>query len=144
DWDSLPRDSRVSTKSGKASKCRMTSCLLGAVIMASLSAPTAAASSAINSIPGVSTTGNNSFGTVLVAGKNLVPIPAAGTTTVLTHGEASSRSLTITNSLHSSPTITCRHYPVFMVALTKQDIRRAHTRVRKDRDPVHKAQKDAA
>src|SRR5699024_11814254 len=80
----------------------MTSCLLGAVMMASLSAPTAAASSAISSMPGVSTTGNSSFGTVFVAGKNLVPITAAGTTTVLTHGEASSRSLSISNNLHST------------------------------------------
>ena len=31
-----------------------------------------------------------------------------------------------------------------MVALTKQDIRRAHTRARKELDPLHKAQKDAA
>ena len=43
---------------------------------------TAAASAATSSIPGVSTTGNSSFGTVLVAGRNRVPRPAAGTTAV--------------------------------------------------------------
>src|SRR5699024_2391184 len=90
-----------STKSGNASKCRIISCLLGAVIIASLSAPTAAASSAISSIPGVSTTGNSSFGTVFVAGKNLVPIPAAGTTTVPTR-RASLNCLLVINSTYSS------------------------------------------
>ncbi len=48
-------------------------------------APESAASPATNSMPGVSTTGSNSFGTVFVAGRNRVPIPAAGTTAVRKH-----------------------------------------------------------
>ena len=50
--------------------------------MISRSAPASAASAATSSIPGVSTTGSNSLGTVLVAGRNRVPNPAAGTTAV--------------------------------------------------------------
>ena len=50
--------------------------------MISRSAPASAASAATSSMPGVSTTGSNSFGTVLVAGRNRVPNPAAGTTAV--------------------------------------------------------------
>ncbi len=50
--------------------------------MISRSAPASAASAATSSMPGVSTTGSNSLGTVLVAGRNRVPNPAAGTTAV--------------------------------------------------------------
>ena len=50
--------------------------------MISRSAPASAASAATSSIPGVSTTGSNSLGTVLVAGRKRVPNPAAGTTAV--------------------------------------------------------------
>src|SRR5699024_12848238 len=81
----------------------MTSCLLGAVMMASLSAPPAAASSAISSMPGVSTTGNSTFGTAFVAGKTHFLTPASGTTTVLTHGEASAPTLTISTSIRANP-----------------------------------------
>ena len=50
--------------------------------MISRSAPASAASAATSSMPGVSTTGSNSLGTVLVAGRKRVPRPAAGTTAV--------------------------------------------------------------
>ena len=50
--------------------------------MISRSAPASAASAATSSMPGVSTTGSSSLGTVLVAGRNRVPKPAAGTTAV--------------------------------------------------------------
>ena len=50
--------------------------------MTSRSAPASAASAATSSMPGVSTTGNSSLGTVFVAGRNRVPKPAAGTTAV--------------------------------------------------------------
>ena len=50
--------------------------------MISRSAPASAASAATSSMPGVSTTGSSSLGTVLVAGRNRVPSPAAGTTAV--------------------------------------------------------------
>ena len=50
--------------------------------MTSRAAPASAASAATNSIPGVSTTGNSSFGTALVVGRNRVPNPAAGTIAV--------------------------------------------------------------
>ena len=50
--------------------------------MISRSAPASAASAATSSMPGVSTTGSNSLGTVLVAGRKRVPSPAAGTIAV--------------------------------------------------------------
>ena len=50
--------------------------------MISRSAPASAASAATSSMPGVSTTGSSSLGTVLVAGRKRVPNPAAGTTAV--------------------------------------------------------------
>ena len=46
--------------------------------MISRSAPASAASAATSSMPGVSTTGSNSLGTVLVAGRNRVPRPGGG------------------------------------------------------------------
>ncbi|GAC1639847.1 MAG: hypothetical protein NVS4B6_10670 [Mycobacterium sp.] len=54
--------------------------------MTSLPLPASAASAATSSMPGVSTTGSSSFGTVLVAGRNRVPKPAAGTTAVKGNG----------------------------------------------------------
>ena len=79
---SLPRDSRVCSSTRSSTKCATTPSLPGDVMISSRSAPADLASSATNSIPGVSTTGRSSFGTVLVAGRKRVPKPAAGTIAV--------------------------------------------------------------
>ena len=78
----LPRASRVPSSTRSSTKCATTPSLPSEVMMISRWAPASAASAATSSIPGVSTTGSNSFGTVLVAGRNRVPSPAAGTTAV--------------------------------------------------------------
>ncbi len=80
--DVLPRASSVPSSTRSSTKCATTPSLPSDVTMISRSAPASAASAATSSMPGVSTTGSNSFGTVLVAGRNRVPNPAAGTTAV--------------------------------------------------------------
>ena len=79
----LPRLASVFSRTRSSTKCATTPSLPGDVMIRSRSAPADLASSATSSMPGVSTTGSSSLGTVLVAGRNLVPRPAAGTTAVL-------------------------------------------------------------
>src|SRR5690625_2012069 len=78
----LPRASRVPSSTRSSTKCATTPSLPSEVTITSRSAPASAASAATSSMPGVSTTGSNSLGTVLVAGRNRVPRPAAGTMAV--------------------------------------------------------------
>ena len=78
----LPRASRVPSRTRSSTKCATTLSLPSEVTITNRSAPASAASSATNSMPGVSTTGSNSLGTVLVAGRKRVPRPAAGTIAV--------------------------------------------------------------
>src|SRR3954467_3002009 len=78
----LPRASSVPSRIRSWTKCATTPSLPSEVTMIRRSPPASAASAATSSIPGVSTTGSNSFGTVLVAGRKRVPRPAAGTTAV--------------------------------------------------------------
>ncbi|SIE96685.1 Uncharacterised protein [Mycobacteroides abscessus subsp. abscessus] len=78
----LPRASSVPSSTKSSTKCATTPSLPSEVTITKRSAPASAASSATSSIPGVSTTGSSSLGTVLVAGRNRVPRPAAGTTAV--------------------------------------------------------------
>src|SRR5690348_6340826 len=58
--------------------------LLRPVIISTSSRPAAAASSTTYWMAGLSTTGSISFGVALVAGRNRVPSPAAGTTALRT------------------------------------------------------------
>src|SRR5579875_4008257 len=78
----LPRASNVPSSTRSSTKCATTLSLPWEVTITSRSAPASAASAATSSMPGVSTTGNSSLGTVLVVGKKRVPRPAAGTTAV--------------------------------------------------------------
>ena len=78
----LPRASRVPSSTRSSTKCATTPSLPSDVTITSRSPPASAASAATNSIPGVSTTGRSSLGTVFVAGRNRVPRPAAGTIAV--------------------------------------------------------------
>ena len=111
-------------------------------MIASLSAPTAAASSG-NQLDtrGIYHRQQLFSGTVLVAGKPSSH-SSSGNNNGLTHGEASSRSLTITNC------IPAHHYvlalPVFMVADKTQRHPPCTHPGPQELDPVHKAQKDAA
>ena len=75
----LPRASSVPSSTRSSTKWATTLSLPSEVTITSRSAPASAASSATSSMPGVSTTGNNSLGTVLVAGRKRVPSPAGGT-----------------------------------------------------------------
>ncbi len=77
---SLPRAARVFSSSDESAKCAAMASFPGEVTISSSSAPASAASAATSSMPGVSTTGRSSFGTVLVVGRKRVPRPAAGTT----------------------------------------------------------------
>ena len=58
--------------------------LLRPVIISTSSRPAATASSTTYWIAGLSTTGSISLGVALVAGRNLVPRPAAGMTALVT------------------------------------------------------------
>ena len=58
--------------------------LLRPVIISTSSRPAATASSTTYWIAGLSTTGSISLGVALVAGRNLVPRPAAGITALVT------------------------------------------------------------
>ncbi len=78
----LPRASSVPSSTRSSTKCATTPSLPSEVMITSRSAPASAASAATNSMPGVSTTGSSSLGTVLVAGRKRVPKPAAGTIAV--------------------------------------------------------------
>ena len=90
----MPSSTRSSTK------WATTPSLPSEVTITSRSAPASAASAATSSMPGVSTTGSNSFGTVLVAGRNRVPKPAAGTIAV--RGIGTSGRVVIVHTLTSS------------------------------------------
>src|SRR5580693_5839925 len=68
--------------------------LLRPVIISTSSSPAATASSTTYWIAGLSTTGSISLGVALVAGRNLVPSPAAGITALVTASlSAMSRTL---------------------------------------------------
>ena len=58
--------------------------LLRPVIISTSSSPAATASSTTYWMAGLSTTGSISLGVALVAGRNLVPRPAAGITALVT------------------------------------------------------------
>src|ERR1700753_1128992 len=70
-------------------------CFLRPMMTRTSSRPAPTASSTTYSIAGLSTTGSISLGVALVAGRNLVPRPAAGITALVT----SSMSRTLANSV---------------------------------------------
>src|ERR1700733_7575570 len=75
--------------------------LLRPVIISTSSSPAATASSTTYWIAGLSTTGSISLGVALVAGKNLVPSPAAGMTALVT-ASLSAMLRTVANSVQWS------------------------------------------
>ena len=77
---SLPRSRRTCSSSKDTSKWFSMASLPRPVMMSTASIPAATASSMTYWMTGLSTTGSISLGEALVAGRNLVPRPAAGMT----------------------------------------------------------------
>src|SRR5437660_11609098 len=79
--------------------------LLRPVMSSTSSRPAATASSTTYWIAGLSTTGSISFGVALVAGRNLVPRPAAGMTALVT-GALMRATLVVCQLPRDAPAVT--------------------------------------
>ncbi len=114
--------------------------LLRPVIMSTSVRPAATASSTTYWMAGLSTTGSISLGIALVAGRNRVPIPAAGIT-ALVDGEGHSRHTGTDGMVRSRPPddIPLPHGPVRRRARSQARAGRAELRQRRRNTPQHGA-----